>query len=148
MGAGMRMALGRLNFVLPRKQWQEACNVVHRYIDYHIERVLSKDKLEQDSSQGEPKLGKKSLVFELAKQTGDTIEIRNQILQGMMAAQDTTSHLLSNTLFLLSRDPSAWERVREEALALGLSRLDFESLRQMSFLGNVLRECKYITTYS
>jgi len=46
------------------------------------------------------------------------IEIRNQIIQEMMAAQNTTAVLISNTFFLLSRSPAIWERLRDETASV------------------------------
>lgn len=62
----------------------------------------------------------------------------------MMAAQDTISVLISNTLFLLSRHPAIYERLREEALSIDLdvSLLLFDNLKEFKFLSNVSKECK------
>lgn len=86
----------------------------------------------------------KSLLEGLAKQTDDRIEIRQNITQGMMAAQGTTYVLISNTLFRLSHNPALYKRLRDEAKYLDLeasSQLS-DSLRDHVFLQNVLREYK------
>lgn len=100
------------------------------------------DKALQDLSR-KTKDSHRSLLDNLAQQTTDRNEIRNQIIQGMMASQDTTSVLISNTVFLLSRDTSTWERLRAEAIAIGSTPLTAEGIRKSKLLHNVLYECKY-----
>ena len=84
----------------------------------------------------------RSLLDGLAEQTSDRIEIRNQIIQGMMAAQDTTVVLLSNTFFLLSRSPAIWERLRNETASVGSRPLTLEDTKNFRLLRNILYECE------
>lgn len=62
----------------------------------------------------------------------------------MMAEQGTTYVLISNTLFLLSRNPDLYKRLRDEVQYLDLEASSqlFDILRDHVFLQNILRECK------
>lgn len=82
------------------------------------------------------------LLYSLADQTGDRTELRNQILQALMAAQETTAVLISNVFFLLSRHPAVWQRLRMEVISLGDSELDVDLLQNMRYLHSVLYESK------
>jgi hypothetical protein len=59
-----------------------------------------------------------------------------------MASQETTLVLLSNTLFILSRNLIYWHRIRKEALEKGDSLLTFDDLLSSKVLQNILYECK------
>jgi hypothetical protein len=157
-GLEIRIVLGRLRVLLPQSEWVSSVKIAHRFIDYYVNKAQrhdhqqdhspSRDGRENEPSAGERIAAKKepyrSLLQGLMEQTDDKIEIRNQIIQAMMAAQDTTSVLLSNTLFLLSRHPSIWTRLRSEVLSLGsATQLTLPVLNSLNFVRKVLHECNY-----
>ena len=78
----------------------------------------------------------------MAQETEDKTELRDQIIQGMMANQETTAVLISNVLFLLARHPKEWETLRNEMLRFRPGELTFETLRECPRLRNVLSESK------
>lgn len=75
----------------------------------------------------------------MVEETGDRIFLRNQILQGLIASQDTTSSLLGNIFFLLARNPDVWQMLRTEVLSVG-DTLDYNTLMTMEYLQNILKE--------
>jgi cytochrome P450 len=75
----------------------------------------------------------------MAEETGDRVFLRNQILQGLIASQDTTSSLLGNVFFLLARHPDVWRKLRSEVLSVG-EKLDYNTLMGMEYLQMVLKE--------
>ncbi|KAL8737122.1 MAG: hypothetical protein Q9181_001993 [Wetmoreana brouardii] len=80
------------------------------------------------------------LLFGMAEQTNDERQLGNEVLQALMAAQETTAALISNVFFLLSRNKTAWQQLRQEAVALEAEGLDQESLHGMKYLRKVLNE--------
>ena len=62
----------------------------------------------------------------------------------MMASQETTSVLVSNTLFLLARHKSIWDQFQSEASLAGPEFLTYESLSASKLIHNILLECKSI----
>lgn len=159
-GLEVRIVLGRLRVLLPQREWASSCRITHRYIDYYINKAaLLHNRRRQDefpNAEAESQNGSsadesiatkprsRSLLQGLMEQTDDRIEIRNQIIQAMMAAQDTTSVLLSNTIFLLSRHLSVWTRLRSEILSLDCATsLTLPVLNSLSFLRKVLQECNH-----
>lgn len=67
---------------------------------------------------------------------------RSQILQGMMASQETTSALVGNTLFLLYRHPGHWEKVHDEVIKKGEHRVKNDALFKTKVPQNILLGCK------
>ncbi|TGO20852.1 hypothetical protein BPAE_0261g00090 [Botrytis paeoniae] len=131
IGMALSFMIGSFKFLIPKS----LTTVAHKQKKTRDETVIK----------GYSHLSiQKSLLEGLAKQTDDRIEIRKNIIQGMMAAQGTTYVLISNTLFLLSRNPDLYERLRDEVqhLDLGASSQLFDLLRDHVFLQNILRECE------
>ncbi|KAI0905790.1 hypothetical protein F4823DRAFT_566440 [Ustulina deusta] len=71
------------------------------------------------------------LIEFLAASSDDVQFIRSQIIQGMMASQETTSALLGNTIFLLARHP--------KILATN-TRRDFDPRRRYVHFERVTRQ--------
>lgn len=129
-----RSLLGPLWALVPKGTFFQVCAEAHGYLDHYIDQALAKP----DS------LKSRSLIQGLASQTNDQIFIRSQVIQAMMAAQDTTSELLTNALFLLARNPKHWAELRAKFVNKSESELSAESLVKCSILGNILRESKHI----
>lgn len=79
-------------------------------------------------------------LYELAKKTQDKTELRDQILNVLLAGRDTTASLLSITWFFLAKRPDIWERLRKEVLTLDGRRPSFEELKSLTYLTWVLNE--------
>ncbi|KAI1386887.1 cytochrome P450 alkane hydroxylase-like protein [Hypoxylon trugodes] len=134
---GVRLVLGRIWNFLPQGKYLRACKTAHDYLNYHINQALNGEDTPQ---QGSKSSATRSLVQGLSSQTDDPEFIRSQIIQGMMASQETTSSLLGNTFFLLSQHPSYWQQIRTEVLEKGDDMLDFDTLLESKILQNVLLE--------
>ncbi|KAF2244974.1 cytochrome P450, partial [Trematosphaeria pertusa] len=89
----------------------------------------------------------RSMLQGLATQMYDVHYIRSQILQGMMAFQETTAVLIANTMFLLSRHPRYWSRLRHEVRQRGEELLTFENLNNFKPLQNILSESAALRLY-
>ena len=122
-------------FLVPRSATVEHWQVVHKVIDFYVDQAL-RDAIEN------PEQDRRNLMDGLVHQTSERHEIRNQIIQSMMTAQDTIASLVSNTVFLLSRSPDIWERLQDEAASAGSNPLTLEDTRKFNLLRNVLNECK------
>lgn len=144
---GIRIALGPFRCLMSKStsvmQWQ----IVHEFIDFYVDRALQHVK-SQVSTKREQSFDQttnhhhRSLLDGVAEQTDDRVHIRNQIIQGMTAAQDTTAVLISNTIFLLSRSPAIWERLQAETASVGSQPLTLEDTKSFRLLRNILYECE------
>lgn len=140
-GTGLRIMLGRFRGLAPKAAYAETCRRAHEYIEYYIKRALEESIPGQESpSTHEPLRRQRSMVEELATQTNDMNFIRSQILQGMLAAQETISVLVSNTLFLLTRHPDEWAQLRMEVLDYGEALFEFHNLSSFKPLQHILNE--------
>ena len=83
--------------------------------------------------------GSQSLLKVLLQQTKDKLEVRNQVIQVFIALQNKASTPLSNTIFLLSRSPETWIRLREETKHLNTDTCTVEDIKE-AVLQNIFRE--------
>ncbi|KAK9414931.1 putative Cytochrome P450 [Seiridium unicorne] len=126
----VRVVLGRAWSLLPQSRYIKSCAKAHGFVDYYISQAYGKED--------PPK--SKSLIQVLSAQTNDPEFIRNQVIQAMIAAQDTTSELLTNALFLLARHPKYWQQLRSEFVDRSEGDLSVESLRGSKSIENALHE--------
>ncbi len=154
-GSGFRIALGPLRFLFRDSKWPAACEETHRFADYYVDKALQwrqerTQLLNVQATRGELKDHRQQhiLLHGMAEQTEDRTELRNQILQALMAAQETTSVLISNVFFLFSRHPTVWQRLRQEVLLLEDHEITVDNLQNMKYLRNVLNESESLSRYS
>lgn len=136
---GMRLLFGRYGRFASRFSlaWINSCTIVHSLVDHHIRKAIEI----QPTSMSEDRAA--SLLGNLVIQGTNPAEIRSQIVQGMLVTQDTTGIVLSNTVFLLSRAPGVWSRVREEVAGIGpVGGWRSEGLKNLKLVHNCLKECK------
>ncbi|KAL8951372.1 MAG: hypothetical protein Q9222_002649 [Ikaeria aurantiellina] len=129
----IRNSLGLLKFIVPRSESVKQWRIVHDLVDFHIDRAI---KGQTHNTQDQHR----SLLDIPLQQTKNKMEIRNQIIQGMMASQDTTSILISNIIFLLSRNPAVWQQLRADTASIDLTMFGIEDMRKCKSLSNVLHE--------
>lgn len=136
-GCGLRIFLGMFRVLLPKSMTIIHWEVVHKVVTNNIDRVLREDAA---------KLAKnpKSLLDELVRQTKDQTELQNHTIQGLMASLDTTAVLISNTMFLLSRNPVFWDRLRADIAGVDSRILEVEDMKKVELVRNILNECKYL----
>ena len=146
-GSGFRIALGPLKFLFRDSKWPKACKTTHQFADYYVDKALQwrrehmqQEKVQSNGGEGKDDGQNHILLHGMAEQTEDRTELRNQILQTLMAAQETTSVLISNVFFLLARHPNVWQRLRQEALSLGDDEIGVDTLQNLKYLRNVLNE--------
>ncbi|MCJ1310992.1 hypothetical protein MMC25_004662 [Agyrium rufum] len=129
----MRIYLGPLRFLLPKAATRDQWRLVHDFIDFLIEKALQ-DERDQTND-------RHSLLHDMIGKTSNTKEIRDQIIQAMTASLDTTALLISNTMFLLSRNPEIWERLRRQTANLDSNQhLTVEDTKKSKLLRYVLLE--------
>lgn len=80
-------------------------------------------------------------LYELAKQTGNQKELRDQIINTLIAGRDTTASLMSSTLFMLSRRLDVWSKLQAEVQSTLKGKAPtFDQIKDMKYLRNVLHE--------
>lgn len=147
---GRRSRMGKfLLFLTPDKEFEQACKDVHVFVDKIIsdalEKVEPRDAEKSIDGNGE----KKRYVFltEMLNQTRDPKQLRDELLNILLAGRDTTASLLSHTFHVLARRPDIWNKLRAEVEELGGKTPDYETLREMKYLKYVLNECRFILSF-
>ncbi|KAI9708436.1 MAG: hypothetical protein M1820_003896 [Bogoriella megaspora] len=130
---GMRLRMGFLRFRVPEKESVTHWRLVHNFIDFFADRAIKRASEEQS-------IASKSLIDALAKQSNDQKVIRTQTIQAMMGAADTTPLLISNAVFLLSRNPKVFADLRSEVANITSKPMTLEDTKQSSLLRNIIRE--------
>jgi cytochrome P450 len=129
-------SLARLNYNPKANRAQKRA---FAYIDRFVDRALALRNSSKD-----PKAGERSqyiFLNELAKETDDREELRDQILNVLLAGRDTTASLLSNMFWELARHPEIYNKLREEVSGLGGREPTYEELKNMKYLRFCLNEC-------
>jgi cytochrome P450 len=142
-GCGMRIALGPLRFLFPKGSWLKACEKVHEFAGVYVARALEfrKKHLFDFSARDEASPAKqRTLLYNMALQTDNRTNLRDDIIQAMMAATETTASLISSIIHMLATHPSMFEKLRSEIFSLGATPLTFENLGRSRYLQNVITE--------
>lgn len=127
-----RTELVGLAWLVRDRRFDEACRLIHAFIDKFIHAAL----------QGDVKTGRYNLLAELAGACRDPVKIREELLNVLLAARDTTASLLSSVCYLLARNPRVWVRLSEEAAELNGKMPTYDALKNMRYLKSVLNESK------
>jgi cytochrome P450 len=141
----MRSRLGSLRVLhFDRKATQsfKICRqFAERIIDYAVQRRDADPIATGDSAQKQ----KYRVVNELVRQTTNRRQIRDELINGLIAGRDTTAGLLSNLFFLLAKHQEAWTKLQDEVSSALNGRLpNYEDLRQMKYLRYCLNEGRFL----
>lgn len=144
-----RIRLGKLAFLLKDPKFDRSCKIVHDFVDSYIADAL------RSSSEG-PRAGtgtsqsKSSLMMSLTRRYNllselslachDPIQLRNELLNVLLAARDTTAGLLSSIFYFLARHPEEWRDLAAEVGELQGRIPDYDTLKSMRYLKSVLDE--------
>lgn len=142
MLTGLRILLGGIvNLVPDGGYYSKVCGKIHTFVEFFI-KVHSPVKIDRYSA--EQHTITQVLLSQLEDQANSQAQknIRHHLVQILIASQDTTPTLLSNTVEFLARDPTAWKELRKEVLRRGGGAWSFVELRDNSFIHNLLKESK------
>ncbi|KAG9046266.1 hypothetical protein FS837_004763 [Tulasnella sp. UAMH 9824] len=115
--------------------------VVNSYLEPLVRDAVQERKSLKPEEKGE-KHEYESFLDNLADSTGDVQLIKDQLLNILLAARDTTAQLLSWTCYVLALHPDIMDRLRQEVLATyGESEVPtFENIKTLKYLRAVLDE--------
>lgn len=127
-----RMILGPLMFLVNPKKLQDAIHTQHKFVDYYIEKALAMnaDELNEKSDDGT------IFLYQLAHETKDPVNLRNQILSIILAGRNTTSGLMTFLFAQLSKHPEIYAKLRD------IIRSDFPNVESITF--DSIQNCDYL----
>lgn len=132
----MHVALGWWALLKPDFQFRHHVLVVHNFIDDFVQKALREHR---------PGAKNQSYVLlqALVEDVKDPIQIRDELINILIAGRDTTASLISNVFFVLSRRPDIWRKLREEVLRQFEGRLPkFDRIPQCKYVRYTINECK------
>jgi len=137
--------LGPMAKFYRNKEFEKACAFVHDFVDNYVRQAMSDRKSEAElektpSENGKSEKERYVFLAELAKSTSNPKQLRDEVLNVLLAGRDTTASLLSNTFHVLARRPDIWQRLMAEVDALGGEPPSYETLRGMKYLKYLLNE--------
>ena len=139
-GNEARIRMGRLLPFVPRdREFEAGCNVIHQYGDVFVQKALSYRNAWLDKTDSEDGTEDRYVFLrELAKEIDNPLELRNHLLGMLLVGSETTANLLTGCLSLLSSRPDLWERLRKEAIDLGVP--SSEGVKSFTSLSYVINE--------
>lgn len=143
--AGLRARLQLSSFVFLHhdKDWLRACKRIHGFLDSYIDKAYS--QLDEERNSGKPATysdgrPRNDFLWTIARHIPDKLELRTQLTGVWIPSNETTSILITNTIFALSHNPRVVQKLREEILGCRDQALTFERLRSLEYLRWVINE--------
>lgn len=133
-GIGRRIRLGKLRWFVRDTKFTSNSKKVHAYGQKYLDLAL-KEKSKEKSEQY-------IFLHEMIKQITDQNFIRSNMLGVLVAGHESTGILLSNLMWVTSRHPDVWKRLRQDALAVQDQPITFEFLKSQRYLQHVINESK------
>ncbi|CAL1200481.1 unnamed protein product [Candida parapsilosis] len=127
-----RMILGPLMFLVNPKTLQDAIKIQHKFVDYYIEKALAMTSHELNEKSDDGTI----FLYQLAHETKDPINLRNQILSIILAGRNTTSGLMTFLFAQLSKNPEIYCKLRD------IIRQDFPNVESITF--DSIQNCDYL----
>ncbi|KAI0011956.1 putative N-alkane-inducible cytochrome P450 [Xylariaceae sp. FL0662B] len=161
-----RGALAKFYWLMNSRAFKEHCAAIHAFADDIVAERLARPRGNDDGEKSHnnsggsdandlekarPTTGRYNLLDELAKETQDPRELRNELLHVLIAGRDTTGCLLGWTMYFLARHPGAYARLRAAVLERfggdeEQRRPDFRALGQVAYLQWVISEALRVAT--
>jgi cytochrome P450 monooxygenase len=141
-GLRVRLQLSSFLFLHHDPEWLAACKRIHAFLDKHIEKAYKQLEDEKHGKLAAYKngLARDDFLWTIARQVSDKLELRTQLNGVWIPSNETTSILMSNTLFALARHPNVVQKLRKEVLDYGDKPLTFEGLRSLNYLRWTINE--------
>ncbi|KAI1382089.1 cytochrome P450 [Hypoxylon crocopeplum] len=134
-GLAKRFRLAPFHWLYNPPSFRRACRKVHRFVEQYIDERERGGKLGSDESPS-------WFLNQVAESSSSKVEVRDQLVNVLLAGRDTTACCLSWTFRLLVRHPQAMHRLRLEVSTVMGGSLDptREQIRKMPFLSCVIKE--------
>ena len=139
-GIASRAHLGNWYWLLGGRAFKRSCQTVHDFVDGIVAETLQ----ETESGTKDNSTDRYVFLRELIKRTRDPLTLRDQLLNVLLAARDTTACLLSWTINILAAHQDIQSELRNECLNLesykGNGLPTTAEVKGMKYLSIVLKE--------
>ncbi|KAK5662661.1 hypothetical protein OQA88_8577 [Cercophora sp. LCS_1] len=139
-GLAKRFRLAPFHFVYNPPEFRKACRRVHQFVENYIREQGFMEESKANVSGDDDSAS--WFIRQVAQESATETDLRDQLLNVLLAGRDTTACCLSWTLRLLVRHPDAMIRLRREVKAVmgDLTSPSRERIRAMPFLACVIKE--------
>ena len=144
-GMELRLRAGRLLPFMPRdKSYEAAKDILHEYADAFVRKAMGYRKAWEKDGTESHENGEDRYVFlrELAKDSEDPLDLRNNMLGMLLVGSESTASFLTSSLWALSHRQDIWAQMRSEVLSIGDADLNYERMKTLTTLNNVMNEGK------
>jgi cytochrome P450 len=158
-GMGARLSLGKLMFLYHDRKWTESIKTAHTFVDRYVDKamefrqnylttqslesvLIEEGKMDEISQNpGKAEIGERHvLLYEMAKETGNREHLRSQILHVLLAGHGSSAITVGNAIFHLCRNPTMWDKLREEVLSVRTGAFTSDGLKNMHYLQYIIKE--------
>ena len=128
-----RYRLGPLWWTYRNPAFAPSLNVLNNFVEPFIERALAQDAQQKNSG---------NFTEELSEYTQDRKELRDQLVNILLAGRDTTAAALSFLFYEFAYHPEVYMRLRNEVLHTlrNDGELTYANLKSMKYLQYCLNE--------
>ena len=128
-----RWRLGPLWWTYYNPSWRPSLDILNNFVQPFVERALSLDAREKASG---------NFVEDLAEFTRDPKNLRDQLVNILLAGRDTTAATLSFLFYELAYHPEVYARLRSEVLRTlqADGQLTYANLKGLKYLQQCINE--------
>lgn len=139
-----RLSLFDFYWMANSRQFRQSIRSIHDYTNRFVDKALAlkPEEIEERSKKGY------IFLYELVKRTRNPVEIRDELLNILIAGRATTAALLLAALMELAQNPEIWRKLRSEVFMYfgkgetleEIDSITFESLKKCTYLKWVVNE--------
>ncbi|KAG8166766.1 hypothetical protein KVR01_002455 [Diaporthe batatas] len=145
-GLAKRFRIAPFHFLYNPTDFRLACKTVHSFVEKYIRQTrLAEIEAKRNAGADGSNMTTTWFIDQVAAESDSETDLRDQLLNVLLAGRDTTACCLSWMFRLLVRHPPAMARLRSEvALAMrGETHPGREQIRKMPFLSCVIKESMF-----
>lgn len=138
-GIAQRIRLGKFARFYYDRSYAKACKIVHSYVEPIVAEAIQEVKSEPKEANLETE-ERYTFLHGMAREGVGAREMRDQILNILVATRDTSACLLSAALFEMGQHPEMVQQLRAEVDVINGCLPSFDQIKDMKFLNNFIKE--------